>query len=88
MRVFAGGGDVGEKDEKCPDYTTDGSCGGIITAGEDHGGHYLQIVSTSQENKNIWNERLPVLTSLVLVLHDDQPCRHNCRTFTVKFFIV
>ena len=62
--------------------------GGVITAGEDHGGHYLQIVSTSQQNKNIWNERLPVLTSLVLVLHDDQPCRHNCRTFTVKFFIV
>ena len=34
MRVFAGGGDVGEKDEKCPDYTTDGSCGGVITAGQ------------------------------------------------------
>ena len=30
MRVFAGGGDVGEKDEKCPDYTTDGSCGGVL----------------------------------------------------------
>ena len=45
--------------------------------------------SATSRVKNIWNlERLPVLTSLVLVLHDDQPCRHNCRTFTVKFFIV
>ena len=33
MRVFAGGGDVGEKDEKCPDYTTDGSRGGCYYCG-------------------------------------------------------